>query len=558
MEKYDNIVKGSEIRKLVEKKMYQKALAIIDTMDLSKIRVMTDLSVFAEVFIQTERYEDAKDLLLRLHDRTKSRRVVYQLIRLAIKEKNIEDAEYYYEEYVHIAPKDSEKYLLRYRIDRMKGEDVTVLIQSLEALKEHDYIEKWSYELAKLYHVAGMKDQCVRECSDIILWFGEGIIVEKAKLLKEYYVGKPKHIEAIKTAEKKAIEEKTGMLATKDLSKMTENLNKVLDEIEKDEQEEIVEENKEQEEKIEISVPQDLLDELAGKETKTEVEDKVEDAVEETVPETVEEVAEETAITEEPSIPDEIEESVPLFEKYNELFETFTEIESVKIEICKYTEKLEDKSGKQHVMISGTDEKEKLLLAKQIAKMCHQEKIISSTKIAKINAHRVNRIDLSQNYDKITDSCIIVEEAGALSNKAVVQLIMLIEVLKEKVIVILEDTREGIEKLQVFPQLLSNFESHIHLKNDLKVNLLELALKDLALSEYHIQEEAKTILEQKLQAFVADDSETEMEEKLHEYMRKVIKNADERNMSQLKDVVSDRNYLHVDLNEVISEDIENV
>ena len=131
MERYDNIVKSSEVRKLVEKRMYQQALEIMDTMDIDRIKVLTDLSVFAEVYIQTERYVDAKDILLRIKEKSNSRRVIYQLIRLAVKMKDVEDAEDYYDEYVEVAPKDSDKYILRYRIDKMKGEDIQVLIKSL-------------------------------------------------------------------------------------------------------------------------------------------------------------------------------------------------------------------------------------------------------------------------------------------------------------------------------------------------------------------------------------------------------------------------------------------
>lgn len=187
MERYENIVKSSEIRKLVDRKKYQKALTILETIEVSKVKVLPDLSVYAEVYIQTGKYDEAGQVLRKLHARTKSRRVIKQLIKLAIKTKNEKEAERYYEEYLIAAPKDMDRYILRYRIDRMKQADLSVLIASLEALQKHEYMEKWCYELAKLYHKAGRASECKKECEDIILWFGKGVMVEKAKRLLAMY-----------------------------------------------------------------------------------------------------------------------------------------------------------------------------------------------------------------------------------------------------------------------------------------------------------------------------------------------------------------------------------
>lgn len=189
MERYDNIVKSAEIRKLVEKKMYQKALQILNTMEVEKIKMLSDLSIFAEVYMKTGQYDQAKEVLLRIRKKSNRRKVLYQLIKLSIKTNNVVEAETYYEEYIQMAPKDAERYILRYRIDKKKGESNEKLIETLETLKNYDYSERWAYELAKRYHKAGRKEECIRECKDILLWFGEGVLVEKARMLKEYYEG---------------------------------------------------------------------------------------------------------------------------------------------------------------------------------------------------------------------------------------------------------------------------------------------------------------------------------------------------------------------------------
>ena len=229
MERYDNIVKIEEMRKLADVNQYEKAMKILETMDTGKIKALTDLSIIADVYMQNERYEEAMVVLTKVYGKTKTRRVLYQLVDLAIKRGNAVEAEDYLERYIKAAPQDSSRFIFRYCIDKLNGEPYEVLIAALEQLKEYEYYEMWAYELAKLYHKAGMKDKCVRECSDIILWFGEGIYVEKAKLLKGYYVGEIDPIHMLKAKEKKEAEMKLGLDKTKDYSEMKSQIDRYLE-----------------------------------------------------------------------------------------------------------------------------------------------------------------------------------------------------------------------------------------------------------------------------------------------------------------------------------------
>lgn len=238
MEKYENIIKIEEIRKLVEDNQYIKALKILETMDVHKIKSLTDLSILADVLTQNERYDEAMELLTRIYTKTKTRRVLYQLVDLSIKCGKVEEAQDYLERYITVAPQDSYRFIFRYCIDKLSGESNEVLIASLEQLKEHEYIEMWAYELAKLYHKAGMKDKCIRECSDIILWFGDGIYVEKAKLLKGYYVGEINPIHMLKAKEKKEAELKLDLDKTKDYSTIRSQIDQFLAEDESKKQKE--------------------------------------------------------------------------------------------------------------------------------------------------------------------------------------------------------------------------------------------------------------------------------------------------------------------------------
>lgn len=188
MDKYKVILRIEETKRLASVKKYKEAYEEMKYLNLAKMKNYEDLIIFADIFVRNKKYVEAKELLERLHVKTVTRRLLTQLIFVSAKTKNFVDAEKYYEEYIKIAPKDINRYILRYRIDKEKGLSKDILIKTLEELKEYDYIEEWAYELAKLYHKAGRSMECIRECSNIELWFGDGIVVEKAKLLREHHI----------------------------------------------------------------------------------------------------------------------------------------------------------------------------------------------------------------------------------------------------------------------------------------------------------------------------------------------------------------------------------
>jgi tetratricopeptide (TPR) repeat protein len=188
MDKYSNVVKCAQIRRLVDEKNYEKALATVEELDISQIKIITDLNIIAEVYMKTKCYEEAKDVLLKVYKKSKTRRVICQLVHMLIKSGNIEEADDIFYKYALLDLKSSDRLMLRYRIDKAKGVSKAQLILLLEQLKKEEYMEEWAFELAKLYHKEGREQDCIRECSDIILWFGEGVIVDKARLLKMFYV----------------------------------------------------------------------------------------------------------------------------------------------------------------------------------------------------------------------------------------------------------------------------------------------------------------------------------------------------------------------------------
>ena len=188
MDKYEYSVKIDKIRKMADKGKYDAVAKIADQLDWSRVSDTKLLTTVADAYESVGRYSDAKDTLLVVYDQVPpSRRLVYRLTELSAKEGNFREAEDFYQEFEELSPNDTGKFILRYEISAAKGEPISKLIQILEAYKRRELDEKWSYELARLYHRAGRKDDCVKLCDDIILWFGVGQYVDKAMELKQLY-----------------------------------------------------------------------------------------------------------------------------------------------------------------------------------------------------------------------------------------------------------------------------------------------------------------------------------------------------------------------------------
>ena len=189
MDKYEYKLKLDEMKSLAAEQNYGQAAAVADSVNWRRVRNVNALMKAGELYIQVERYEDAKDILLMAYDRSPiGRMIIYRLAELAVKTRDFDEAEEYYKEFVEIAPHDNLKYVLRYEINKAQNpNDYDTLIQILEELKEQEYTEHWSYELAYLYHRAGKSEECIRACDELILWFGDGPYVEKALELKMLY-----------------------------------------------------------------------------------------------------------------------------------------------------------------------------------------------------------------------------------------------------------------------------------------------------------------------------------------------------------------------------------
>ena len=185
MDKYEYRLKAEQIEKLVKKKDYKTAAKIADTIDWRRVKNLSMLYIVAEIYEELERYEDCMEILNIAYDRAPvGRMLLYKMTETATKMHNFEDAISLYREFVKLAPHDQSRYILKYQIYRERGSKIEDQIKILREYKAHEYQEKWAYELAECYAKAGMTEECVRECDELILWFSEGEYVAKAMELK--------------------------------------------------------------------------------------------------------------------------------------------------------------------------------------------------------------------------------------------------------------------------------------------------------------------------------------------------------------------------------------
>ena len=312
MDKYEYRVRTEQMLEYVEQKSYKKAMEIADSIDWRKAKNAAMLCTASEIYEYNGEYEKSREILFIAYDRAPgSRKIVYRLGTLALKLNDVKEATDCYEEFIAMAPKDPNQYILRYKILKSQQAPLSQQIEALEEFKKAEYVEKWAYELARLYHEAGMEAECLEECDDLILWFSEGKYVYQAMELKmKYKPLTPLQQEKYnhRNEEKKPIKESVQAVEEVAEEAVEEAAEEVVEEIAEEPTEEVVEEIVEEpvEEVVEEIVEEpveEVVEEIVEEPAEEVVEEIVEEPAEEVVEEIVEEPAEEVVeeIVEEPA-----------------------------------------------------------------------------------------------------------------------------------------------------------------------------------------------------------------------------------------------------------------
>ena len=225
LDKYEYREKTEQMMKYVQTRSYDKAKEIADTIDWKRVKNASMLCTVSEIYEYTGEYQKSREILFIAYDRSPgSRKIVYRLGTLALRLGETEEALDCYDEFVSMAPKDPNQYILKYKILKAQNAPIKEQIHVLEEFKKAEYIEKWAYELAELYDQAGMTTECLEECDDLILWFSDGAFVQKAMELKMKY--KPLTPQQQKKYRKAGNEEESGNLTAAVEEAQTRKLEK--------------------------------------------------------------------------------------------------------------------------------------------------------------------------------------------------------------------------------------------------------------------------------------------------------------------------------------------
>lgn len=464
MGSYENIIKLEEMKRKVDEGDLLAALKILDTLDHKRIKHITDQHLIAEVLTENGRYEEAAELYLKIYEKTKSRKALFQLTEIAIKLNNTEDAQYFLEEYQKLAPKDYYNYVFRYKFDKLKGESYEHLIEILEELKKLEYTEKWAYELAKLYYKAGLEQKCIDECNDIVLWFGEGSFVEKAKILRSYYL-----TGTDKAGIMKEIKRRAGVLEEAE----TESKQPAAGESKHKEQPEGSAAGKEADAVEEPSQGGTEMDQSYETVLSGEIQEMLK---EETYPAPQAELNERAEAESEQIIYDmqneeELEEENKKLKQIaaelnldpEEIFKDYLQVPSVKKQLVNGLAAMVQEQTRL-LIITGSQESGKTALAKEIALFLYKAGKLKSSKMAKITAEKLNNVEVLTKKERLRHCCLLIEHAGEAKRKTLEDLLDLASILQEDLVVIFEDEKQNMKGLfSAYPKLIELVQHRIHL-----------------------------------------------------------------------------------------------
>ena len=405
MDKYEYRVKTEQMLEYMGEKSYKKAAEIADSIDWRKVKNAAMLCGASEVYEYNGEYEKSREILFLAYDRAPgSRKIVYRLGTLALKMNDIRESVDCYEEFVAMAPKDPNQYILRYKILKSQKAPLNQQIEALEDFKKAEYVEKWAYELAKLYDAAGMLTECLEECDDLILWFSEGKYVYQAMELKMKYkpltpLQQEKYIHrndkpTPAKRKKEPIAEKSEEIAEKKEYVEEEKKAEPFEEEEK----EVTSEPKEEKEALEMKEAEEvaleekeepkeeeavLEEEEEPKEEEAVLEEEEEPKEEEAVLEEEEEPKEEEAVLKEEEEPEEGEDALEMKEELREEELILEAEEGTKKEKCtSEIEKEPEEKGTVSETKEESEEKETSSSEEEIDEQMKKEIFSQTTKMS--------------------------------------------------------------------------------------------------------------------------------------------------------------------------------
>lgn len=600
-ERYRAIVKMEEIRTLYDNGEFEAALAAADNIRIDRVKDTGDMFLLASLYRKCGEYGTAKELLQRIYKKKSNWRVLEELMEICLAEKKPEEAESYLKEYSRISGGDPRNYIFEYRIGRQLHRPEEKLLPVLQTLKAEEYTEKYAYELAKVYHKLGREQECMAECSELILWFGEGTYVERAKALLAYYRGEISIEDIRLEAERRdsgagsATEETAAALAPEVSEETTEvpeaeELPEMFAEPEEMFAKEPAREEATEPEEEPMWEPDATLTATEVSEEATELPEDYEqmslfDAVlrAEEVQQAAAAAEEPESAEEEPLLATEQEElpEVPAEEEPEETelselgpeltarlaargisFETimkeFAQIESVRKQLIRMLEVVLTVRKKCHcLIITGESGSGKTTLGTYLAKLLYELSYVKSPRVAKISAAKLNTIRLEDKKEQLKNCCLIVQKAGELTEEAATGLLAFLEETDVLGTVILEDTQSAMNRLlRNHAECNRMFNNRVHLPKYDSRELMAFALGYINEQDYEISEEAYRILWEKIEHLTRVGQKEGRLAQTLELVKKAIDNADRRNEGTLLAMASAGSFRAATAVELAAEDFE--
>lgn len=552
--------KLEELKQQLEAQQYEQAALTADEIPVQKVKTAYELNLIGKAYKCNGDFLQARDVFERSYELRCSRTVLIDVMDCCLEVKDLEGAEKYFDEYHKVAPEDKvTQYMYRYRIEKKKGRERRLLIMILEELKALEYIEEYAYELAKQYHKAGMAEECMNECNDIILWFGFGPTVERAKTLLAYYRGEIS-LDEIKSAgaryqaelERQWKEDKEKEEAYKEAAAATEEpavLQEYAEDVhtedagaDEEEDEESVTETGEIQESFETEKATEYTEAWEPEEPAAEAEEVTEAVPDATsdaeddfvlpeidlsgisfdedgesapVREAEQDSQEGTRVDEELYIPS-AENPETSNEKLAELIrrkkvsipetlKNFGRIERIRKQVVKSLELNLSDREKAYFVITGEPQTGKTTLALSLIRLLYELDMVKYDRTATIDAVQLNQVSIEDYGEELKNCNLIIENAGGMTKESIDGLLRFSKGSKGKTCVILEDSVRNINKfLRARDELNSLFNNRIHLGKYSTDDLMGFAYDYIKKEDYSIDKMAAQVLHDKIDEIVRD------------------------------------------------------
>lgn len=448
--RYEMVRRCAQIRSLIEENKYTKALEQIDELPLADVGSITDLYLFADIYEKAERMDMTKKIFYIIYERTHSRSTLRRLLHLVIRMGDMEEARELYLTYEVAGKVTLDTFEFRYLLAKAEGEPRSRLIEILEDLKREEYTEEWGFQLARLYEQEGMREKCIQECKDLKLWFGKGAIIDKAIALKEKCEApdwEPPKDEEIPEPEEPDREEIFAYAAPPvDVTELTEELAAG----------ESVEERLAVEELPAVERVPDVVEQLEPEEQpKIPEQLEVSKTVERNIPLSGEGVSEPVATKR--AVPLEPPKAMPV-ESLEALLEE--EAEDISERGIRYLTlkgaitRVKYNKETAHFVFAGGEERITLAVAKRIAKELNHVGYFSARSIVKITAEKLNKLELSEQIDKLLGGCVLVTNAPELTKKAVDDIMQAVNENEDRIVIMLSGDFDEMDCfLSIYPEL---------------------------------------------------------------------------------------------------------